>query len=175
MLRRGERACGSCGHTARSQKQFSPSPRWQICCCRCARSSLTCLIPNVKPLEICLALSSGPAAGPLAACAGALGVLASAADDKPLVLLVDDFQWIDPESQRILLFVARRLATEPIAMILVVREEPGIEAPAFDLPTLRIGGLSVAECAELAKRQVSSSVPRFCVISSSGPGETRWR
>src|SRR5262245_8086093 len=63
-----------------------------------------------QALEICLALSSGPDAGPLAACAGALGVLASAADDKPLALLVDDFQWIDPESQRILLFVARRLS-----------------------------------------------------------------
>jgi DNA-binding CsgD family transcriptional regulator len=123
-----------------------------------------------QALEVCLALSSGPAAGPLAACAGALGVLASAADDKPLALLVDDFQWIDPESQRILLFVARRLATEPIVMILVVREEPGAEAPAHDLPTLRIGGLSVAECAELAKQAgvVISPPILHCLVEQSG-------
>src|SRR5262249_10517172 len=63
-----------------------------------------------------------------------------------------DFQWVDPESQRILLFVGRRLTTEPIVMILAVREEPGAEVPAYGLPTLRIGGLSVAECSELASR-----------------------
>jgi DNA-binding CsgD family transcriptional regulator len=124
-----------------------------------------------QALEVCLALSSRPAAGPLAACAGALGVLASAADEKPLVILVDDFQWVDPESQRVLLFIARRLATEPIVMILVAREEPGSDAPAYGLPMLRIGGLSVAECAELARRAgavISPSVLRSLVERSGG-------
>jgi predicted ATPase len=45
-----------------------------------------------------------------------LGVLASAADDKPLVILVDYFQWIDPESQRILLFVAQRLPGREVTL-----------------------------------------------------------
>jgi len=124
-----------------------------------------------QALEACLALSSKPAAGPLAACAGALGVLASAADDKPLVVLVDDFQWVDPESQRVLLFAARRLATEPIVMVLVVREGPGSEVPACGLPVLRIGGLSVAECAELARRAgvaINPSVLRSLVERSGG-------
>ena len=102
-------------------------------------------------LEVCLALSSGPAAGPLAACAGALGVLASVADERPLAVLVDDFQWIDPESQQILLFAARRLAAERIVMVLAVRDEPGARPPGQDLPALRIGGLPAAECAELAR------------------------
>lgn len=62
-----------------------------------------------QTLEVCLAPSSGPAADPLAACAGALGVLASAADEQPLAVLVDDFQWVDPESRKILLFTSRRL------------------------------------------------------------------
>ena len=104
-----------------------------------------------QALEVCLALSSGPAAGPLAACAGALGVLASAADEQPLVVLVDDFQWVDPESRQVLLFAARRLAAERIVMLLAVRDEPGAQPPERDLPVLRIGGLSVAECAELAR------------------------
>jgi hypothetical protein len=104
-----------------------------------------------QALEVCLALSAGPAPGPLAASAGALGVLASAADEQPLVVLVDDFQWVDPESRQILLFAARRLAAERIAMILAVRDEPGAQPPGWGLPALRIGGLSVAECAELAR------------------------
>jgi DNA-binding NarL/FixJ family response regulator len=104
-----------------------------------------------QALEVCLALSSEPAAGPLAACAGALGVLASAAGEQPLAVLVDDFQWVDPESRQILLFAARRLAAEPIVMILAVRDEPGAWPAELGLPVLRIGGLSVAECAELAQ------------------------
>jgi len=104
-----------------------------------------------QALEACLALSSGPAAGPLAACAGALGVLASATDEQPLAVLVDDFQWVDPESRQILLFAARRLATERIVMILAVRDQPGPQPPELSLPALRIGGLSVTECAELAR------------------------
>ena len=104
-----------------------------------------------QALEVCLALSSGPAAGPLAACAGALGVLASAADEQPLAVLVDDFQWVDPESRQILLFAARRLAAERIVMVLAVRDEPGAHLPDRDLPALRVGGLSVTECAELAR------------------------
>jgi AAA ATPase domain len=48
-----------------------------------------------EALEVCLALSAGPPRGPLAACARALGVLTAAADERPLVILVDDFQWLD--------------------------------------------------------------------------------
>ena len=77
--------------------------------------------------------------------------MASAADEQPLAVLVDDFQWVDPESRQILLFAARRLAAERIVMILAVREEPGAQPPELGLPALRIGGLSVAECAELAR------------------------
>src|SRR5229473_4990245 len=60
-----------------------------------------------RALEACLALSGGEPCGPLAACAGALSVLAAAAEQQPLIVLVDDFQWIDLESQKILLFIAR--------------------------------------------------------------------
>ena len=103
-----------------------------------------------QALEVCLALSSGGTTGPLAACAGTLSVLASAADDTPLAILIDDFQWVDPESQQILLFVARRLETERIVMVLAVRDEPGAQTPEYGLPMLRLGGLSPTECAELA-------------------------
>jgi DNA-binding NarL/FixJ family response regulator len=110
-------------------------------------------LPQIQrqALEVCLALAGGPAAGRLAACAGALGVLASAADEQPLAVLVDDLQWVDPESRQILLFAARRLATERIVMVFAARDEPGGQARPGGLGTLRISGLSVAECAELAR------------------------
>jgi DNA-binding CsgD family transcriptional regulator len=104
-------------------------------------------------LEASLALSGAGPCGPLAVCAGALGVLAAAADRSPLVILVDDFQWIDLESQRILLFIARRLTAEPIVMIIAVRDEPGFPIATGNLPVVRLHGLGYDDCAELARRR----------------------
>jgi DNA-binding CsgD family transcriptional regulator len=103
-----------------------------------------------EALEVCLALSAGPTHGPLAACAGTLGVLTAAADQRPLVILVDDLQWIDAESAQILLFVARRVAGERLAMVFTVRAEPGIPPPDTGLPILSLAGLSTEECARIA-------------------------
>src|SRR5262249_19486537 len=112
-----------------------------------------------EALEACLALSGGQPTGPLAACAGALGVLAAVADETPLMVLVDDLQWIDPESQKILLFVARRVSAERVAMVLAVREEPGFQFAAGGLPVLRLEGLTYAECAELVGRRRDTITP----------------
>ncbi len=95
-------------------------------CCRSAAAAPLRLyfaaVPGFqrRALDASLARSDEPPAGPLAARAGALAALAAAAD-APLLTLVDDLQWIDPESRRTLLFAARRLATERIAMVLAVR------------------------------------------------------
>ena len=104
-----------------------------------------------EALEVCLALSAGPPHGPLAACAGTLGVLTAAADQRPLVILVDDLQWLDAESAQILLFVARRVADERLAMVFTVRAEPGTPPPEAGLPILWLAGLSRQECARIAR------------------------
>jgi DNA-binding CsgD family transcriptional regulator len=103
-----------------------------------------------EALEVCLALSAGPPRGPLAACAGALAVLTAAADQSPLVILVDDFQWLDAESAQILLFVARRLVDEPLAMVFAVRVEPDMPMHDPGLPILSLTGITTEECARLA-------------------------
>ncbi len=106
-----------------------------------------------RALEACLALSGDGPCGPLAACAGALGVLAATADQNPLVILVDDFHWIDPESQKILLFIARRVSAEPIVMIIAARDEPGFPVTTGSVPVIRLTGLSYDDCNELARRR----------------------
>jgi DNA-binding CsgD family transcriptional regulator len=123
-----------------------------------------------EALEICLALSAGPPRGPLAACAGALGVLTAAADRSPLVILVDDFQWLDAESAQILLFVARRLVDEPLAMVFAVRVEPDVPMPDTDLPMLSLGGLGIDECGQLAKAMNVTVSPQklASLVSSTG-------
>jgi DNA-binding CsgD family transcriptional regulator len=108
-------------------------------------------LPGVqrKALETSLALRGGPRLGSLAVCAAALSVLAAAADQQPLLLLVDDFQWLDVSSQQVLLFVARRLSADPIVALFAVREQPPLADPALGLPTVRLTGLAPAECRAL--------------------------
>jgi DNA-binding CsgD family transcriptional regulator len=100
-------------------------------------------------LAATLALCQGPPPSPLAICVGALGVLTSAAESDPLLILVDDFQWLDSESRQVLAFVARRLAEGPAAMVIAVRDGPGAPAEPLGLPTLRLAGLQARDCRAL--------------------------
>jgi len=79
-------------------------------------------LPDVQAnaLRIALGLREG-APDPFLAGAGALTLLAHAADRRSLLVAVDDAHWIDRASLDTLLFVARRLAAEAIAVLLVVR------------------------------------------------------
>jgi DNA-binding CsgD family transcriptional regulator/RecA/RadA recombinase len=104
-----------------------------------------------EALEIALALRAGTVHSPLAACSAALGTFASAADVQPLLLVVDDFPWLDPPSQQVLLFVARRLAPERIALLLAVRDEVPAHPAIWRLPTLRLGPLTPEESRELVR------------------------
>jgi DNA-binding CsgD family transcriptional regulator len=115
-------------------------------------------------------LSAGPARGPLAACAGALGVLTAAADENPLVILVDDFQWLDAGSAQILLFVARRLSDVQLAMVLTVRVEPDMALPDTGLPILPLAALTSGECAQLATAMNVTVSPRnlASLVGSTG-------
>ncbi|MFG2358819.1 AAA family ATPase [Streptomyces sp. NPDC048521] len=51
-----------------------------------------------------------------------LELISSLADKAPVVLLIDDAQWIDRPSSEVLAFVARRLEGERVAMVMAVRE-----------------------------------------------------
>ncbi|MHC1558887.1 helix-turn-helix transcriptional regulator [Actinomycetospora sp. C-140] len=100
-------------------------------------------------LEVALALRTGAAGSPLAVCAGALGLLAAAADVTPLLVVVDDFPWIDGPSQQVLLFLARRLASERVTLLLAARSEVPVDPALWRLPTVELGPLSPQESREL--------------------------
>jgi DNA-binding CsgD family transcriptional regulator len=60
-----------------------------------------------------------------------LGALRGLAAEQPVVLAVDDVQWLDAESALLLSFAARRLTSEPIGFLLSRR--PGEAGDGFDL------------------------------------------
>ena len=68
-----------------------------------------------------------------------MGLLAEAAEEQPLVCVVDDAQWLDSASARTLTFVARRLMAERIALVFATRE---VGEWLAGLPDLEVGPLS---------------------------------
>ncbi|WP_433299460.1 AAA family ATPase [Pseudonocardia sp. CA-142604] len=70
-----------------------------------------------------------------------LSLLSDAAEERPLVCLVDDAQWLDQASAHTLAFVARRLQAESVALVFATRES-GDDPALRQLPELRVQGLS---------------------------------
>ncbi len=77
-----------------------------------------------------------------------LSLIAELAEARPVLVLVDDAQWLDRASAEALVFAARRLHAERAAVIVASRDEPAsVSLP--DLPELRVGGLDRASAERL--------------------------
>jgi DNA-binding CsgD family transcriptional regulator len=107
--------------------------------------------PQREALEIVFGLRSAAAPNRFLVGLGVLSLLSEAADDGPLLCLVDDAQWLDHASGLTLAFVARRLLAEPIGVVFAARE-PGEELQ--DLSELRVHGVRDS----YARRLLSSAV-----------------
>ena len=110
--------------------------------------------PQASALESALALRPGRPADRFAVGAATLSLLAAYAESQPLAVLVDDVQWFDGSSAAALLFTARRLLAEPIAVVLTARTGESSLLDRAALPTLRLEGLDV-RAAELLLRRAA--------------------
>jgi DNA-binding CsgD family transcriptional regulator len=79
----------------------------------------------------------------------ALELLADTASRAPLLVVVEDAQWLDRPTGDVLAFVARRLESEPIVLLVAVREGQASALGEAGLPELRLEGLEAAAAAEL--------------------------
>lgn len=82
-----------------------------------------------------------------------LSLLSEVAEERPLVCLVDDAQWLDRTSAQTLAFVARRLQAESVGLVFAVRE-PGTEQELAGLPELLVGGLNDADAHALLESAI---------------------
>ena len=86
---------------------------------------------------------------PFLAYAGALQLLAAAAEREPILAVLDDAHWLDPASAEAITFVARRLEAESVALLFAVREGEATRLDTRAIADLRVEGLSTAAASEL--------------------------
>src|SRR5256714_4482590 len=77
--------------------------------------------PQRKALAVAFGLSAGQAPSRFLVGLAVLGLLSEAAEQQPLLCVVDDAQWLDDASAQALAFVARRLLAERIALAFATR------------------------------------------------------
>ena len=109
--------------------------------------------PQRQAVEIVFGLSAGAAPDRFLVGLAVLSLFAAVAEQRPLLCVVDDAQWLDQTSALTLAFVARRLLAEPVGIVFAARE------PGDDLrhvPELEVHGVRNGDA-----RALLSSAVRF--------------
>jgi DNA-binding CsgD family transcriptional regulator len=94
--------------------------------------------PQRQAVEIVFGLSSGTAPDRFLVGLGVLSLVSEVAEERPVLCVIDDAQWLDQASALTLAFVARRLLAEPVGLVFAARE-PGEELR--HVPDLEVHGL----------------------------------
>jgi DNA-binding CsgD family transcriptional regulator len=113
--------------------------------------------PQRNALSIAFGLTAGDAPDRFLVGLAVLDLLAEGAEERPLICLIDDAQWLDRVSAQAVAFVARRLVAERIAVVAAIRE-PSDERDFGGLPELRVHGLSQADAGQLLDSVVKGPV-----------------
>jgi DNA-binding CsgD family transcriptional regulator len=96
--------------------------------------------PQRDALSVALGLAAGQVPDRFLVGLAVLSLLAAVAEERPLLCLVEDAQWLDAASTQVLGLVARRVRAESVAIVVAVREPAA--ARDFDgLSELRLEGL----------------------------------
>lgn len=117
-------------------------------------------------LEDALMRGASGAASPSSAAVepGLLGVLRALAERSPVLVAVDDLQWLDPASERALTFVARRLGGLPVGFLLARRPgQMGLLENALArgaLERIELGPLSLGAVRSLLFERLGLTISR---------------
>ena len=129
-------------------------------------------VPQRDALRSTFGLVGGPPADRFLVALAVLTLLGDVASQVPLVCVVDDAQWLDPESLVALGFVARRLYAERVVLLFAVREPDGQLSALAGLPELAVGGLegpaAMDLLSSLAPARLSPAVGARIIAGTGG-------
>jgi len=116
--------------------------------------------PRRRALEVALLLEEPgkEAPDPRAIALAFLDVLRTLVASGPILLAVDDLQWVDPASAQVLEFGLRRLENEPVAVLATVRADA--DFALADAARLSLGPLSLGALHHLLKARLELDLPR---------------
>jgi DNA-binding CsgD family transcriptional regulator len=117
-------------------------------------------LPRGQAAALSGALGLGPpgAVDRLAVYAATLALLAAASEQEPLLISVDDSQWVDSATVEALMFCARRIDADAIVIFLVTRSGTPVVEQATGIEQLELGGLDVLAVGELLCASTGASV-----------------
>jgi DNA-binding CsgD family transcriptional regulator len=111
--------------------------------------------PNALPevqqraLLTALGLRDGPAPQLFLIALAALTLITDTAAKRPVILLVDDVQWIDAPTNDVLAFISRRVRHDPVMMIMALRDGHVAAVSSADAREINLGGLDEDSSREL--------------------------
>jgi DNA-binding CsgD family transcriptional regulator len=111
-------------------------------------------VPQREALNTAFGMSAGPPPDRFLVGLAVLSLLADAAEERPLLCIVDDAQWLDRVSVQTLAFVARRLLAERVGLVFALRGS-GDDHQLAGLPELVVEGLLAGD----ARRLLDATVP----------------
>ena len=115
----------------------------------------------------------GPLLDHRAAAVGFLSALTVLASARPVILAVDDLQWLDAPSARALTFALRRLREERVGFLASLRLEPGSggltdfdrAVPEPLVRRLTVGPLSLAALHHIMEEKLGTTFPRSTLVA----------
>jgi DNA-binding CsgD family transcriptional regulator/tetratricopeptide (TPR) repeat protein len=143
-----------------------------------AYSGLASLLKGIRALQVTIpvphaqvladAIGSGTTHGHLAVAGATLAALAAAGEQAPLVLLIDDAQWLDEASCSALAFALRRLPDEPVVAIITERTGMSSRFDNSGFETIEIKGLNAGDALAMLGRDTDPAVAQRCVDAADG-------
>jgi DNA-binding CsgD family transcriptional regulator/tetratricopeptide (TPR) repeat protein len=113
--------------------------------------------PQARALRVAFGQTDGPAVEPFLVAVATLSMLTEAAEETPVLAVVDDAHWLDAASADALLFAARRLQADRVAVLFAARD--GAAFAADGVPSLVLTGLDGTAARALLDRGAGHPLP----------------
>jgi DNA-binding CsgD family transcriptional regulator len=111
--------------------------------------------PQRNALQTTFGLCAGPVPDRFLVGLAVLSLLSEVGEERPILCVVDDAQWLDRASAQAMAFVARRLLAESVLMLFAAREPGDVFA---GLPELVLEGLGEADSRALLASVIAGRV-----------------
>jgi DNA-binding CsgD family transcriptional regulator len=111
--------------------------------------------PQRQALDVAFGLDTGPTPDPFFVGLAVVGLLSRTAEERPLLAVIDDAQWLDHESARAVALLARRLPAASIAVVLAARQ---VDRSLKGLPDLPIMPLADPDARALLEASLPARI-----------------